>query len=511
MGDSGGASASTSEMVFELKRVRFPPTLCSDHFAPSRNNSRGAAKAAKKGEKWIVPIVLQNENGPCPLLAVANVLLLRRCITIHEDLARIAHDDLVQRVAEYLTEDVVPFLASVGSDVDTAAANVHEAIELLPKMDQGLDLNVRFTHINDLEATRECALFDVLGIDLVHGWIVPAHSDVASVVGKLSYNQLVDAIIEGRAAEEKEEAAPGAGGEESGSDSEPAAEAPDDPDNNNDNSPLTVPRMVATAGGESSDEESSDGAIDLATRTSLLQSWLDSTPEQLTAEGLKQLRSSLRPGQLSVLFRGSHFSVLLRHDDEKTGEPRIYSLVTDCGYRSFGSVVWERLDGVGNNTQLCDSRFRPGGHDESDAVTQSLLASTATTTPTSALAESAPACVSHDGSEGLLGLSQEQIDEQHMLEREIELVRSQEQEATDRQLALEMQAQLDRADQAAARDAQERDAARNSPHRQGRTGHQPPRQSGGRPRRRSDGARRQPKRSEPAPKNSTEDKKCVVM
>jgi len=32
-----------------------------------------------------LPILMQNENGPCPLLALANVLLLRGGIEIHPD------------------------------------------------------------------------------------------------------------------------------------------------------------------------------------------------------------------------------------------------------------------------------------------------------------------------------------------------------------------------------------------------------------------------------------------
>lgn len=31
-----------------------------------------------------VPVALQNENGPCPLLAIANVLLLRKQIELPE-------------------------------------------------------------------------------------------------------------------------------------------------------------------------------------------------------------------------------------------------------------------------------------------------------------------------------------------------------------------------------------------------------------------------------------------
>lgn len=44
----------------------------------------------------------QNLNGPCPLLAIANVLLLRNCIHISESAARIATQDLLALVAEYI-------------------------------------------------------------------------------------------------------------------------------------------------------------------------------------------------------------------------------------------------------------------------------------------------------------------------------------------------------------------------------------------------------------------------
>jgi hypothetical protein len=46
--------------------------------------------------------VLQNLNGPCPLLAIANVLLLRNCIQIPESAARISIDDLLVLVAEHI-------------------------------------------------------------------------------------------------------------------------------------------------------------------------------------------------------------------------------------------------------------------------------------------------------------------------------------------------------------------------------------------------------------------------
>jgi hypothetical protein len=45
---------------------------------------------------------MQNLNGPCPLLAIANILLLRNCIEIPESAARISTDDLLALVADYI-------------------------------------------------------------------------------------------------------------------------------------------------------------------------------------------------------------------------------------------------------------------------------------------------------------------------------------------------------------------------------------------------------------------------
>lgn len=33
-----------------------------------------------------VPYLLQNENGPCPLLAIANILMLRGVLPLHPDI-----------------------------------------------------------------------------------------------------------------------------------------------------------------------------------------------------------------------------------------------------------------------------------------------------------------------------------------------------------------------------------------------------------------------------------------
>jgi hypothetical protein len=77
--------------------------------------------------------------------------------------------------------------------------NINDAIAVLPRLQTGLDVNVRFTGVTDFEYTEECIIFDLLNIQLYHGWLVdPQTEEVSAAVQSLSYNQLVERIIEER-------------------------------------------------------------------------------------------------------------------------------------------------------------------------------------------------------------------------------------------------------------------------------------------------------------------------
>jgi len=48
------------------------------------------------------PIVYQNDNGPCPLLAICNVLLLKNVISLNPDASEVSQQKLLSLVAERL-------------------------------------------------------------------------------------------------------------------------------------------------------------------------------------------------------------------------------------------------------------------------------------------------------------------------------------------------------------------------------------------------------------------------
>ena len=53
--------------------------------------------------------------------------------------------------------------------------------------------------VSDFEYTKECIIFDLLNISLYHGWLLdPQEEDVATAVHSLSYNQLVETIIDNK-------------------------------------------------------------------------------------------------------------------------------------------------------------------------------------------------------------------------------------------------------------------------------------------------------------------------
>ena len=50
--------------------------------------------------------------------------------------------------------------------------NVADAIGILAKLTTGIDVNVRFHDVKGFEFTDEIAIFDLLDISLVHGWLI---------------------------------------------------------------------------------------------------------------------------------------------------------------------------------------------------------------------------------------------------------------------------------------------------------------------------------------------------
>lgn len=213
--------------------------------------------------KWInwnsvkIPIVMQSINGPCPLIAIMNVSLLREKIKLPDMLEQITANQLLTYLGECLMDSIPTDLQDDEGALLNLEQNIHDAIEVLPRLETGLDVNIRFTGITDFEYTQEYVIFDLLRIPLYHGWLSdPDLEELHSSIGKRSYNQLVDSIITGK---------------------------------------------------NSTDPEVSARAL-------IAEEFLEKTASQLTQHGLNELRSKIKDNEIGVLFRNNHFLTLLKRD-----------------------------------------------------------------------------------------------------------------------------------------------------------------------------------------------------
>ncbi|XP_027085293.1 uncharacterized protein [Coffea arabica] len=142
------------------------------------------------------PIILQNDNGPCPLLAICNVLLLKNNLSLSPDIPEVSQEKLLSLVAERLIDSNSNIKDKDAGYVENQQQNIADAIDLLPRLATGIDVNIKFRRIADFEFTRECAIFDLLDIPLYHGWIVDAQDvDTANAIGSKSYNTLMGELV----------------------------------------------------------------------------------------------------------------------------------------------------------------------------------------------------------------------------------------------------------------------------------------------------------------------------
>ncbi|KAL3818133.1 hypothetical protein ACJIZ3_004038 [Penstemon smallii] len=142
------------------------------------------------------PIVLQNDNGPCPLLAICNVLSLKNSLNLSPDIPEVSQEKLLSLVAERLIDSNSNIDNKDTGYVENQQQNIADAIDLLPRLTTGIDVNLKFRRIDDFEFTRECAIFDLLDIPLYHGWIVdPQDRETADAIGSKSYNTLMGELV----------------------------------------------------------------------------------------------------------------------------------------------------------------------------------------------------------------------------------------------------------------------------------------------------------------------------
>jgi len=211
-------------------------------------------KRIKIGQTRNVGIITQNENGPCPLISITNTLILTKRIELENGRDIISSMDLIRYIGAYMVE-LKPSNLSL-SELADYEHNLKDALELLPKLETGLDVNIRFSGPRDFEFTKDLLLFDLLCVNLYHGWVInPSEVVAAQAIGSLSYNQILELII---------------------------------------------------------NEENNEATEQPSPNQALLKQFLDDNATQLTNAGICKLNEVLRVGECGVLFRNNHFSTLIK-------------------------------------------------------------------------------------------------------------------------------------------------------------------------------------------------------
>ncbi|GJC83511.1 uncharacterized protein ColLi_06349 [Colletotrichum liriopes] len=285
----------------------------------------------------ISPILVQNANGPCPLLALVNALTLTTPPSLSDTALVQVLRSREQISLGYLLDAVVDELMRRTQE---SLPDVSLLYEFLKGLHTGMNVNPRFvptpeivkafkrtslTHLHPTERddlipgtfedTKEMALYAAFAIPLIHGWL-PSKADPAYAAFErqaASFEDVQTLLFRDEELQEK----------------------------------------LGTLTEEEEEVYSDIQAI---------KTFLETSATQLTPSGLEVITKAMKPGSFAILFRNDHFSTLYRHPSTQ----QLLVLVTDAGYATHDEVVWESLADVnGERTEYYSGDFRiVGGEGE---------------------------------------------------------------------------------------------------------------------------------------------------
>ncbi|KAL8748772.1 MAG: hypothetical protein Q9184_007098 [Pyrenodesmia sp. 2 TL-2023] len=285
------------------------------------------------------PIMVQNANGPCPLLALVNALVLSTPADVTTALVETLR--VREQVSLGLLLDAVidELMSGRRGDVAQNLPDVSDLYAFLINLHTGMNVNPRFvepssmsTNLMDapvgespdqaaetrrpggFEDTPHMRLYSTFAISLVHGWLPRKNHPVCDALRRCA---------------------------ETYEDAQSLLFAEEDLENKLQSQGITMDEQRLLE--------------DIAT----VKHFLITSPTQLTDYGLDTITEVLKPGAMAILFRNDHFSTLYKHP--RSG--RIFTLVTDMGYAGHDEVVWESLVDInGEGSELFSGDFRPVGN-----------------------------------------------------------------------------------------------------------------------------------------------------
>ena len=314
---SGAAARRQKKETYEIKKVSW-------YDATASSNPR------------ISPILVQNANGPCPLLALVNALTLTTPAEVNTALVETLRSR--EQVSLGLLLDAVfdELMSGRRGDAAQELPDVGDLYAFLITLHTGMNVNPRFfppaptssvddprrsmSHMHPtereeaipgtFEETREMKLYSTFSVPLIHGWLPTRDSPAYAALARSarSYEDGQNLMFREEELEDK-----------------------------------------LQREGLSFEEQSTLEDI------STIKAFFNESATQLTPYGLETITKSMAPGSVAILFRNDHFSTLYRHPESH----QLLQLVTDMGYAGHEEVVWESLVDVnGENCEFFSGDFR---------------------------------------------------------------------------------------------------------------------------------------------------------
>ncbi|KAF2004464.1 hypothetical protein P154DRAFT_519332 [Amniculicola lignicola CBS 123094] len=280
----------------------------------------------------ISPILTQNLNGPCPLLALVNALVLSTPAGLETVLIKELRTR--EQVSLGLLLDLVfeELMSGRRGGAAQELPDVGELYKFLLTLHTGLNVNPMYVQDpgatdgpstlaptfsarpGGFENTREMRLYKTFDMPLMHGWLPDPGSEAY--------------IAFDRVAKTYEDAQ---------------------------NVQFQLEELDAKLQAEGLNEDEQRMFTDIHA----IKEFLDRWPTQLTEYGLKIMRESVRPGHVGILFRNDHFSTLYKNPQTN----QLMTLVTDQGYSTHDEIVWESLIDInGQGSELYSGDFRAIGN-----------------------------------------------------------------------------------------------------------------------------------------------------
>ncbi|KAM0220675.1 hypothetical protein ACHAPA_003903 [Fusarium lateritium] len=284
------------------------------------------------------PILIQNANGPCPLVALVNALTLTTPADV-EDTALVQTLRSREQVSLNLLLDAVfdELMSPRRTSSEDALPDVGDLYAFLQSLHTGMNVNPRFiptesmvnaykrtslTHLHPAERgdlipgtfenTAEMGLYATFSIPLIHGWLPPKNEHAYESLERqaASYEDVQNLLFREEELEQK---------------------------------------LSDSQGGLTESEQQ------LYQDIMIIKEFLDNSATQLTPWGIDVIGKAIRPGTFAILFRNDHFSTLYCHPQSK----QLITLVTDAGFKTHAEIVWETLSDVnGGNTEYLSGDFR---------------------------------------------------------------------------------------------------------------------------------------------------------